>query len=212
MKNSLYAIALTAVTICLVTPAADATPYDFNGNWVDVEAWTGTGSNETILVVDWNKLDNAEATVSESHAFGYRWDGDQYQSDMLDAFTDAGILAVTTNTYGSQAFLRNVGYEDIDDNETHLHIENGSWNMGSSADPTARWGTWGDTEWDFNGGGVNETLLADAQFVGANAILYPGPVPAYGDDQLTIPVPEPVSLSLLGLGAMAMLRRRKARA
>lgn len=204
-------IIVTTIALAL-TGLAQAEDYDFNGFTVDVEAWTGTGSNETILVVDWNKLDNGVATVSESHAFGYRWDGDQYQSDMLDAFTNAGILAVTTNTYGSQAFLKNVGYEDVDDSETHLHIQDGSWNMGSSSDPTARWGTWGDSEWDFNGGGVNETLLADALFVGANAILYPGPVPSYGDDQLTIPVPEPVSLSLLGLGAMAMLRRRKTRA
>ena len=208
-KQMMIVVTLAAQAL---TGVAMAEEYDFNGYTVDVEAWTGAGANEAILVVDWNKLDNGEATVSESHAFGYRWDGEQYQSDMLAAFNTAGILAVTTNTYGTQAFLKNVGYLDVDDNETHLHIEDGSWNVGVSTDPTLRWGTWGDSEWDFNGGGVNETLLADAQFVGANAILFFSEMPSYANDQLSVPTPEPASLSVLGLGALAMLRRRKTRA
>ncbi|RLB78651.1 MAG: hypothetical protein DRH15_09875, partial [Deltaproteobacteria bacterium] len=86
----------SVLLLLMIGTAAHASPYNFKGTWVDVEAWTGTGSNETILVVDWNRLDNGPETVSESHAFGYRWDGTAYESDMLSAFNDAGILEVTT--------------------------------------------------------------------------------------------------------------------
>jgi len=102
---------LVFIGLLMIGTAAHASPYNFNGTWVDVEAWTGTGVNETILVVDWNRLDNGPATVSESHAFGYRWDGTAYESDMLSAFNDAGILEVTT-AYGG-AFVLNIKYDDV---------------------------------------------------------------------------------------------------
>ncbi len=166
---------LAALALSLVTANAYAAPYDFNGTWVDVEAWTGTGANETILVVDWNKLDqeaNGAPIQSESHAFGYRWDDTAYESDMLQAFHDAGILSITTG-YGG-GFVTNIGYNDTEDNEVHLHIEEGSWNLASTSDPDANWGTWGNSEWDFNAGGTNVELLVDGQYEGINAILFYG--------------------------------------
>ncbi len=201
---------ITILAVLAFCGAATAAPYAFQGVTVDVEAWAGSGSNESILVVDWNKLDNGADTVSESHAFGFRWDGTAYVSDMLDAFNDAGILVVTTG-YGG-AFLNNIGF--IDEAEpygAHMHIEEGSWNLASTTDPNARWGTWGDSEWDWNGAGMTQELLVDGQFEGINAIMWFGTPPAYADDQLNIPIiiPEPVTLALLGIGAMGLTRCRK---
>ena len=200
---------LSAVCFLLFASAAQAALYDFNGTQVDVEAWTGTGANETILVVDWNKLDQAEngkAIASESHAFGYRWDGTAYESDMLTAFNDAGILSVTTG-YGG-GFVYNIGYYDEADNEIHMHIEEGSWNLASTSDPNAVWGTWGNSEWDFNTAGITEELLADGQFEGINAIMWFGTLPDYADDQLDIPmassVPIPGAFSLLAAGLVGL--------
>ncbi|WDN89830.1 hypothetical protein BuS5_02798 [Desulfosarcina sp. BuS5] len=195
--------------LLMIGTAAHAATYDFNGTLVDVETWMGTGSNETILVVDWNRLDNGVDTVSESHAFGYRWDGAKYESEMLDDFHNAGILAVSTG-YGG-GFVMNIAYDDVDDNEVHMHIEEGSWNLASTSDSNARWGTWGDSEWDFNSGGTDVELLVDGQYEGINAIMYFGSLPDYADDQLDIPaVPVPAAVWLLGSGILGLvgIRRR----
>ncbi|BBO86532.1 hypothetical protein DSCO28_70980 [Desulfosarcina ovata subsp. sediminis] len=92
---------LTILFILGTITGAHASAYNFNGAWIDVEAWVGEGANETILVVDWNRIDTGEDTISESHAFGFRWDGTAYESDMLDAFDTSGILTVTTGYGGA---------------------------------------------------------------------------------------------------------------
>ena len=84
-----------SVLICLLFAAtAYAAAHNFNGAWVDVETWVGTGENETILVIDWNCQDAGGNTISEPHAFGYRWDGTAYELDMFLALDDTGLLTV----------------------------------------------------------------------------------------------------------------------
>ncbi|MGI6655735.1 MAG: hypothetical protein ACOX5Z_02695 [Desulfobulbus sp.] len=204
---------VTGLAVLAFAATAQAAPYNFNGTWVEVDAWTGSGVNESILVVDWNKLDTGPETLSQSHAFGFRWDGTAYLIDMLNAFNDAGILTVTTG-YGG-GFVMNIGYDGAADGEVHLHVQEGSWNLASTADPNAPW----SSGWAFNRAGADKELLADGQYEGINAIIWGGDRPDYADTKLDIPfadppapVPVPGAIWLLGAGVIALsgLGRRRA--
>ena len=170
---------------------------------VDVDAWAGSGSNESILVIDWNRIDNANDTISESHAFGYRWDGEKTLLDMLNDISAAGYI-----TFDGGSFVGNLSYNDPD-GEYHSHIEYGSWNLASTGDAYAHWGSWGNSQWDFNTAGTADELLADGQFEGINAVTYYSSLPDYADDQLDIPmVPEPLSLITMATGSLLYIRRK----
>jgi len=193
--------------------SAQASSYNFKGTWVDVEAWVGTGAQETILVVDWNRPDHQEATVSESHAFGYRWDGKAYELDMLLALDQARILTVTQG-FRAPGWLNNIGYNDVEGGEYHLHIEEGSWNLASTSNPYAKWGTYFDSEWHMNTGLMDTELLVDGKYEGINAIMFYGELPAYANGQLNIPfasapVPIPGAVWLLGSGLLGLVGMRR---
>lgn len=204
---------LIMLCFLVVTTTAHGSSCNFKGTWVEVEAWVGTGVQEAILVVDWNRLDHGSATVSESHAFGFRWDGTAYELDMLLALDQAGILTVSQGSW-APGWLDNIGFNDVEDGEVHLHIEEGSWNLASTSNPFARWGTYGDSEWDMNQNLMNTELLVDGRYEGINAIMFYGELPAYADNQLNIPfaaapVPIPGALWLLGSGLLGLMGIRR---
>jgi len=207
------------VIVAAAACVAQASPYYFESAsgenaWIDVDAWTGSGVNETILIVDWNFMGGPYQT--ESHAFGFRWDGQAYESDMLDAFNQAGVFTLTSD-YGG-AFLYNIAYDDGID--SHLHTEEGSWNLASTDDPYAQWGAMSSDwtklgEWDANMAGYNEELLSDGQLEGINAILWFGEYPngqTFDDYVLDVPlVPEPMTIGLLATAMIGFLSKRRMR-
>ncbi|MBU0637844.1 MAG: hypothetical protein KKB50_03190 [Planctomycetes bacterium] len=179
--------------VLLMCCAADAAPYNLNGYWVDVDYWAGSGASETIVVIDWNQTNGPYDT--EAHAWGYRWDGDQYVSDAITAICAAGPLEVTTN-YGG-AFLDHAFYFDpqIDDDQHTSDGWAGWWWAGDTLD--------GGQTWNLNAGGITEKLLGDGRIEGFNM-----DAGNWTSDTLTIPVPEPSTLAtLLACAALAARRR-----
>lgn len=218
MKKTISRTVVAVLFVLGTEVGAHAEAYYFTGAsgesaWIEVDAWVGSGENESILVVDWNIYSGPYAT--ESHAFGFRWNGTAYESDMLDALNDAGVFTVTSG-YGG-AFLYDIVYNDGADNHTHAD-EEGSWNLASTDDPYAQWGamsgdwtTLGD--WDANLAGYNEEVLVDGQLEGINAIAwFSGDPNAYFlDVPFAAPVPVPAAAWLLGTGLIGLvgIRRKK---
>ncbi|MEN6355544.1 MAG: PEP-CTERM sorting domain-containing protein [Armatimonadota bacterium] len=209
---------IAVAVMILGATAASATPYEFNSvsgktAWIDVDAWAGSGANESILVVDWNIMGGPYQT--ESHAFGFRWDGTAYESDMLNALNNAGVFTVTSG-YGG-AFLEDIVYNDGVDHHTHAD-ELGSWNLASTSDPYAKWGAMSSDwtklgDWNANMAGYNQELLANGQLEGINAIQwFSGDPNVYPLNVPFVAVPEPGSLiamvsGLIGMGGLVMRRR-----
>ena len=217
MKKKILLISISMVML-LIGTMAQAAPYYFTSAsgvsaWIEVDAWAGSGGNETILVVDWNIYSGPYQT--ESHAFGFRWDGTAYESDMLEAFHDAGVFSLDPESGGS--FLYDIVYNDGIDNHTHAD-ETGSWNLASTDDPYAQWGAmssdWSKLgDWDANRAGYNQELLADGQLEGINAIAWfsGDPNAFFLDVPFTAPVPVPGAVWLLGSGLLGLagIQRRK---
>jgi hypothetical protein len=171
--------------------------YTMQGLDVVVDYWAGSGSNETLVVIDWNLLNGPYAT--ESHAWGFRWDGAAYVSDALSAINAAGALNITTQ-YGG-GFLGDAYYNNpLIDSDNH-----------TSAGFTGWWWTGGTTDggasWNANADGINVTALADGRIEGFNLVTNYDEW-LVGDTTLTIPVPEPCALSILALGGLLIFRKK----
>lgn len=174
--------------VLLFAMVVDASAYTFDE--VVVDYWAGSGSNETIVVIDWNGTNGPYAT--EAHAWGYRWDGTAYVSDALAAIDTSGTLDITGGAFISDAYYD----QTIVDGDNHTSSGyTGWWWLGDTAD--------GGLTWNGNLGGVDTEVLWNGGIEGLN--MDSG---AWTSDTLSIPVPEPMTIALLGLGGLLLRRRR----
>jgi hypothetical protein len=95
------AAALTALLLC--AGAATAGLESFSGRMVDIEYWTGTGTQRAVLVIDFGP--------GVSYAFGYRFSGTRTGLDMLQAVSEAGGLSYTHNTEYGAPFVDSITYK-----------------------------------------------------------------------------------------------------
>jgi hypothetical protein len=175
----------------LLVVSAVVKGYTMQGLDIVVDYWAGSGSNETIVVIDWNKINGPYQT--ESHAWGFRWEGTAYVSDALLAIDTAGALNITTLYDGG--FVGDANYYDplIDaDNHTSTGFT-GWWWAGETIN--------GGTSWTANTDSITAEILSNGKIEGFNLVKdYDEWL--VGDTTLTIPVPEPCAITILGLGGL----------
>jgi hypothetical protein len=173
---------------------ATASGYSMQGLDVAVDYWAGSGSNETIVVIDWNKVNGPYTT--ESHAWGFRWDGAAYVSDALAAIDTAGALNITTQYDGNffwDAFYNNPLIDG--DNHTSVGDYSGWWWAGDTTD--------GGTTWTGNDAGITTEILGNGKIEGLNLDN-----DNWTSATLTIPTPEPCTIMILGLGGLLIKRKK----
>jgi hypothetical protein len=186
--------------VCLMIVLAVSTRamgYTMQGLDIAVDYWAGAGSNETIVVIDWNQTNGPYKT--SSHAWGFRWDGTAYLSDALAAIDAAGALNVET-LYGGD-FVGDAFYCDpsIDsDNHTSAGYS-GWWWVGDTTN--------GGVTWNATAAGLTSETLTSGKIEGINSVTNFDEWLA-GGDTLTIPTPEPCTLTISAIGGL-LLRRRK---
>ncbi|MCK5225546.1 MAG: PEP-CTERM sorting domain-containing protein [Planctomycetes bacterium] len=169
------------MVVLTISTCAMATPVYYDSQWVDIEGEVGTGSCETIIVIDW------EYGVTESHAWLYKWNTSVVVSDAYD--TIMGVFS--TFAWSQTAFVDYINYNDGIDN--HQTINTGwlsFWNKDSG-------------NWAMNGEGVYAQALLDGGWSGAIADDYPD----WGDVAPTVPTPEPATIMLLGIGGLLFRRK-----
>jgi hypothetical protein len=175
LRNLICLIAVLAIT----SSAAIAIPVNFGGTWVEVDYWAGTGSNETIVVVDFS------ATGGDSYAFGFKWDGIATGYDALTAIDAAGALHFTATYYSG------IGY----------FVDNFYYNS-ESGDPSYYWQYFTSSNgiaWNSSPAGVSDRTLTSGDWDGWYNGFGPGVSP-------TTPIPEPTTIALLGFGGLLFKR------
>jgi hypothetical protein len=190
MRNLVY------LMIVLVVSTA-AKGYTMQGLDIVVDYWAGAGSNETIVVIDWNQTNGPYET--SSHAWGFRWNGTAYLSDALAAIDAAGALNITT-LYGGDFVGDAFYYNPSIDSDNHTSAGySGWWWVGDTIN--------GGVTWDATAAGLTSEILTSGKIEGLNSVTNYDEWLA-GGATLTIPTPEPCTLTILAIGGL-LIRKRK---
>lgn len=188
MKKKVLAVFLLSVLL-----VSSAQAYLIQGLDLEIAYWAGFGSNETVVVIDWNDTNGPYTTAY--HVFGFRWDDPQATvKDALVALEAAGPLSVTY-AYGG-GFIGDIIYDQtMVDGDYHYVGPDyfGWWWAGDTTD--------GGTTWTGNADGIDIKLLR-------NGVIEGFTINGFDWGGHTITIPEPATLVLLGAG-LAVLRFRK---
>ncbi len=199
----------TLFTLSSLALAALSSAFGF----ADITEWSGSGSNQTALVIDWN-----DGVQPESLVFGFRWSGSATGFDMLNSIMTSDPRLSRVEGGGGPQTIFGLGWDQAGDG---LHLT-GSGEDAHAIDRgdhyAAGWftsGFWGyyvadgtslPSSWSFGSSSLLTTTLATDTWNGLSF------APAFNDSEPSAPsnpVPEPFSCAALALGFACMLRRRR---
>ena len=175
---------LVIAVVLMLVGISNATLVVYDGLNVQIDGEVGTGSSQTMVVIDWL------SGVTQSHAWLYKYDGSKTVADGFDAIQ----TAVATFSWSGGPFVSAIDYNDGTDN--HQDFSGGwisFWNKDSG-------------NWATNGLGVSEQLLKNSGWSGSVV----NDTGTWGDIPPVVPVPEPTTIALFGIGAILFRRRKTA--
>lgn len=178
------------VFLAVTSSLAIARPVNFNGTWVEVEYWAGSGSSEAIVVVDF------EATGGDSYAFGFRWDGSATAYDALVAIDAAGDLDFEATYYSGWGYFIDNFYYNSESGEQSYY-----WQYFTSSDGIV---------WTSSWVGMSDRVLTDGSWDGWYNSWDPGvsplaPVPVVDVDIEPRSCPNPLNVDSRGVLPVAIL-------
>ena len=105
IPHALVKIIILLTSVSAPTTVAQSSTFSAN----DVEFWVGTGTNQSVLVVDWDGSSSADTSL----VWGYRWSNPATTEDMLLAVlaADARMYAKISPPQASGVALYGVGYD-----------------------------------------------------------------------------------------------------
>ena len=126
----------------------------------DVQFWTGSGSNCTVVAIGWD--DDSAPYTPTVVIWGVRWEGTIYLINALD--TIAAYDSRFSYTMGSSGFLQTLTYNDPDNGL--ILTPSMEWNCNSYG------GVYGSTQLSSTPLRISESTCSDYNFSGVSNIVY----------------------------------------
>ena len=186
------------VTLC--------TPFAHAFGFSDIIDWTGTGSNEAALLVDWQ-----DGTTHPALVWGFRWDGTATGEDMIKAVAAADPdLTVQITSYSFGDAVTAIGFDGT------AYGPGGPGSHYQSGFSTGSPGFWayylgsGPTvpTWSESATGAGDRVLADQAWDGWSWSANFNDTPP-SNPPIAAPAPEPATAFAFAAATLALSRRRK---
>ena len=195
----------------------------------DIQNWTGTGSNEAAMVIDW-----FDGKTPVSLVWGYRFNGTATALQMIQAIDAADPRLDVFYAYGG-GFVYGIGYDLDNQGGTFtpgmpgFDDQGNSTETGSASDPNDHYAEgsfskfWGlDTStgspyggggtWTTAGDGADQTPLVNGDWNGWSLSYdetnFTVPDPGFPTPAAAVPEPSGLLAAALGLAAVVFTARR----
>ena len=212
---------ITAICLALLFATTLQVRAQLISSFNDIVTWTGTGSKQAALVVDFH-----DGQSEQSFVWGYRWDGEATGQMMLTAIDQADVgLSVDSTSYATLISYTEQGFTHSQDAYAYPNSLWGYWIAGGSAkvypwDSSPPYdvsidggGTALPTSWTVSPCGTSSRSLSDGSwdafsFGTYDVDTWAAQVSPTSTAYAAVPEPTTLPLTLLAFGSLLYARKR----